>query len=452
MELKFTQRQRQNFSVRQQQSVEILQMGHMELENFMHQAVLENPLLEYDESKEEETAAEDGIVGMEWLEENDRQNYVYYEQDYEGEQGDGISNLGSSPQERLADELLSQFCVMQLDEKKRSILEYLVFSLDQRGYYTEEESSTAKLLQVTEAEISECLTILKSVEPAGIGAKNLQECLLLQLQRKEEDVSIAKLIVKEHLELIEENRLELLARKLKISMEELLENIRLIRQLNPKPANGFFYGETLEYIKPDVTVMKVNDKFEIISNEFWNCFSVNAYYSSLLNTNVDFQTKDYIQEKLVQAKWIIQCIQQRTTTMREVTKAIVTVQTKFFDKGKGNLVPLTMLEIGEMVGLHESTVSRTVKDKYLQCAWGIYPMEYFFAKKIKSSEGTVGTSQDTKEKLKELIEQENKHMPLSDQKLSELLKNYGVHISRRTVAKYREQLGIPDKTKRKNYS
>ena len=448
MELKYTSQQKQVFSARQQQSAAVLQMGRIELEEFLSQEVLENPLLEYDENRIEDYEERDIVEKLEWLEETDKQNLSYYEQDYDKE-NDKITNLPNSAEEGLEKYILSQFYTMKLNKRKQKILEYLVLSLDERGYFTEEPHVTAEVLHTTEDEIEECLFLLKKAEPAGIGAKDLQECLLLQLDRKGLEAPVARKIICSYLELLGKNQLSFLAKKLDISMRELLENFRLIQELNPKPGNGFAYREHLKYLKPDVTVVKFSDRFEIILNEASTQVMVHSYYSRMLKEDVDLETKEYIRKKLNQAKWTIQCVEQRSATLGAVAKALVTMQTAFFESGKEYLVPLTMQQLAEMVGLHESTVSRAVKDKYLQCSWGIYPVAYFFVKKLKDHTGFSGTTLHAKERLKELTEQENRRCPFSDQKLSELLKEKGVEISRRTVAKYREELGIPDKGKRK---
>lgn len=448
MELKYTSQRRQVFSARQQQSAAVLQMGRAELEEFLSQAVLENPLLEFDENRRDDYEERDIVEKLEWLEETDKQNLSYYEQDYDKED-DKISNMSNSAEEGLEKYILSQFYTMRIDSRKQKILEYLVLSLDDKGYFTEGAAAAAETLHTTADEIEECLELLKQAEPAGIGSESLQECLLLQLDRKGLEAPIARKIICDYLELLGKNQLSVLAKKLDVSMGELLENFRLIQELNPKPGNGFAYREHLKYLKPDVTVVKFSDRFEIILNEGSSQVMIHSYYSRMLKEDIDSETKEYIRKKLSQAKWTIQCVNQRSSTLGAVAKALVKMQTAFFEGGKDYLVPLTMQQIAEMIGMHESTVSRAVKDKYLQCSWGIYPMAYFFVKKLKGETGFSGTTLHAKEELKELIKQENKKRPFSDQKLSDLLKERGVELSRRTVAKYREELGIPDKGKRK---
>ena len=449
MEMKFTVEQRQKISARQQQAASILQMGRMELDTFLSQAVLENPLLEYDETRKETYEEHDIVERIEWLEETDKQNIQYYKQDYANQEGDIFASVGTEENEGLEEYLFSQFYTYPLDEKQKAVLEYLILSLDERGYFTESVEETAEVLKTQKKMVEDMLALLKTAEPAGIGAENLQECLLLQLDRKGWKAPVARKIILEYLDLLGKNQLSVLAKKLDITMKELLENFKVIQELNPKPGNGFSYREHLKYLKPDITVVKFADRFEIMLNEASEQVSINAYYSRMLKMDVDDKTKTYIREKLNQARWTIQCVLQRNETLSAVAKILVEQQEGFFTYGKGYLLPLSMQEVADILGIHESTVSRAVKDKYLQCTWGIYPMSYFFCRKIKEGKSVASTAMFAKEQLRKLIEQEDKRSPASDQKLVQLLKEEGIEISRRTVAKYREELGIPEKGKRR---
>lgn len=452
MELKYTIQQKQKFSARQQQAAKVLQMGRNELEAFLQQESLENPLLEYEEGEKEDFVEHDTFERLEWLAETDKQNYLYYEQDYNKDRDYQFDNYKVETEDGLPEYIFSQFYSMKLSKKEWKILEYLVFSLDERGYFTDEIEVTANVLKVRIEDVEKCLNLLKSAEPAGIGAKDIKECLLLQVNKKGlKDDTIVRTIISDYLELLSKNQLSVLANRIGVSMGDILESVQIIRELNPKPANGFAYRDNLKYLKPDVTVVKFRDRFEIILNESLSRVSIHSYYSRMLKEDIDIETKNYIKEKLSGAKWIIQCVQQRASTLGAVSRELVEMQTDFFEHGQGHLVSLTMKQVADRLGLHEATISRTVKDKYLQCTWGIFPMTYFFVKKLGNSTGTEGTVLYAKSKLKEFILQENKKAPYSDQKLSDLLKEDGIILSRRTVAKYREELGIPEKGKRKEY-
>ena len=243
MEMKFTVEQRQKISARQQQAASILQMGRMELDTFLSQAVLENPLLEYDETRKETYEEHDIVERIEWLEETAKQNIQYYKQDYANQEGDIFASVGTEENEGLEEYLFSQFYTYPLDEKQKDVLEYLILSLDERGYFTESVEETAEVLKTEKKMVEDMLALLKTAEPAGIGAENLQECLLLQLDRKGWKAPVARKIILEYLDLLGKNQLSVLAKKLDITMKELLENFKVIQELNPKPGNGFSYRE-----------------------------------------------------------------------------------------------------------------------------------------------------------------------------------------------------------------
>ena len=229
-----------------------------------------------------------------------------------------------------------------------------------------------------------------------------------------------------------------------MTVDDVLQAMEVIRELNPKPGNSFSSRENLKYITPDVTVVKLKDYYEILLNEYmYPKMSINGYYRNMLKAGNDKETKDYVTTKVKQAEWVMQCVSQRNVTLMNVSKCIVDVQERFFTYGPGYLRPLKLADVAEMVGIHESTVSRAVKDKYLQCSWGIFPMNYFFIGAIsKAGNENAATADTAKNLLKEIITDENHEKPYSDRILSEKLAERGVKISRRTVAKYREAMGI----------
>ena len=236
-------------------------------------------------------------------------------------------------------------------------------------------------------------------------------------------------------------------------MEETAEICQKIRNLNPRPGSHFSSREQLSYLIPDVTVVKFADRFEILLNEStYPTIEINDYYRKMSVQSDSAQVHDYLREKLRQAEWIRTCMEQRGRTIMNVTKTILAMQSEFFEKGPAYLKPLKQSEVAETIGIHESTVSRAVRQKYLQCSWGIYPMNYFFSRGISEEKGRSGKSvsvQGVKSALTEIIKEENKKKPFSDRLLAEKLEEKGFAISRRTVAKYREALGIPDAGGRK---
>jgi RNA polymerase sigma-54 factor len=360
-------------------------------------------------------------------------------------------NITDNRGEDLEEYLISQLVTLPLTEKEQEIAEYLIDLLDSRGYLEDELSIVSENLCVEDEEVLRMLKVVQSLEPAGVGARNLSECLLLQLDRQKMDEPLVRAIVKDYLEQLGKNQLPQIARKLKVTVEEVMQALEVIQTLNPKPGNSFSSRENLKYITPDVTVVKLKGYYEILLNEYmYPRMSINNYYRSMMKNGSDRETKEYVSTKVRQAEWIMQCVSQRNVTLMNVSKCIVDVQERFFTYGPGYLQPLKLADVAETIGVHESTVSRAVKDKYLQCSWGIYPMNYFFIGSISKKGTDSTTTADTaKTLLKEIIDGENKEKPYSDRVLADKLMEKGVKISRRTVTKYREALGIRDASGRK---
>ena len=349
---------------------------------------------------------------------------------------------------------MSQLMIRDMSKKDREMFEYMVNCLDSKGYFKENMTDLCAKFQVSEEHGEMLLRTLQSLEPAGICARNLSECLLLQLDRKQLKAPTARRIIIEYLDVLGKNQLHVIAKKLKVTVDDVIEACDLIRTLNPKPGSCFSSRENLKYITPDVTVVKLKGYYEILLNEYmYPKMSVNGYYKKMLDDDTPKEAKAYVSEKVRQAEWVMNCITQRNKTMLGVTKAIIDLQELFFSMGPGNLKPMRLADVAEIVGIHESTVSRAVRDKYLQCSWGVYPMNYFFSKGVRASEDRqTMTAADIQEKIKEIIDGENKQKPLSDRLIGEKLEVMDIHISRRTVAKYREACGIKDASGRKVFS
>jgi len=439
------------------QSANILQMSSAELEAYIKELAVENPVVDLDENhmtdgSDRQKPEEDIRRKLEWLESTDRQNRVYYTDDYE-EDGDRDQwNFSTDTGEGLEEYLLSQIMVKDIDAGDREVLEYMICCLDSKGYFKENMADVCARFEISEDRGRELLGILQTLEPAGICARNLSECLMLQLDRKQMKAPLARRIIIEYLDLLGKNQLHVIARKLKVPVEEVLEACELIRGLNPKPGSAFASRENLKYITPDVTVVKLSNYYEILLNEYmYPKITVSSYYRKMLGDDTPKEAKAYISDKVSQAEWVISCISQRNKTMLEVTKAIVDLQELFFAKGPGHLKPMGLADVAERTGVHESTVSRAVRDKYLQCSWGVYPVSYFFSRKVAASGQKAVNAQAVQEKIKEIIAGENRQKPYSDRIIGEELEKLGIHISRRTVAKYREACGIRDASGRKQY-
>ena len=461
MELRMDVSQALVMSQKMIQSTEILQMGSLELENYIKDLSMENPVVDLedgydgaskDESETRETTEiqEDVVKKLEWLNSSDEQNRVYYSQDYDVSEIEQW-NFSVDEDEDLTHFIMSQLVGAPIDEAALEIISYMVLSLDSKGYLNEDFEDMALRFGVSEDEIEKCLHILQGLEPAGVGACNLKECLMLQLDRMDVQDAIVRTIVGDYLEQLGKNQLHVIAKKMKVSLDEVSEAVKVIKALNPKPGRGFSSREKLKYITPDVTVVRLGGYYEILLNEYaYPRISINSYYLKLLKSDAPKETKTYVTEKVHQAEWIKNCIQQRNKTLLNVTKTIIDMQQTFFAAGPGNLKPMKLVDVAEILGVHESTVSRAVKDKYMQCSWGVYPLNYFFSKGIATMDMfTKITPEDVKKAIREIIDGEDKKKPLSDRKISEALAEREIALSRRTVAKYREEEGIKDASGRK---
>jgi len=269
-------------------------------------------------------------------------------------------------------------------------------------------------------------------------------------------------LIDNHLDMVAKNQIPAIARALHLSSGEAAGYCQIIKSLNPKPGVSFSSRDQLRYIIPDVTIVKFKDHFDILLNEsMYPGIEVNSYYRQMNQAPDSQELKEYLGNKIRQAEWVKQCITQRSKTMMDVSRVILERQEAFFSHGPNYLKPLRMTDIAEILGIHESTVSRAVSKKYLQCSWGVYPMNFFFSRNVGTSTSSTEKSDDPskavtarkiKQLLHEIIAEENKKKPYSDRLLGEKLTEKGISISRRTVAKYREEEGIPDASGRKEYT
>lgn len=447
--------QQQKISQNMIQQMTLLQMGAQELEDYLNELILENPLAEL-EPVESENKDQEYLKKIEWLQNIDEQNRIYYRQDNEDCFDGRLSNLASPDEEILTRSLMMQLVHGNYTKAQMEIFEYIAESLDYCGYFTDDLNDTSVRLNYPVKMISECLSVMKTLEPSGICASGLSECLYIQLENKEKsgEYSIEKKIVTEYLTLLGKNQLHIISRNLNLPLERIKCAAEVIRSLNPKPSSGYAIREAVKYISPDIIVVKTADYYQILIDEYsYPVLHINKDYMKLFKSSkCDKETACYISGKIHQIEQIQTCIQKRNQTLMKLARVLVENQSYFFQYGKAYLRPMKMKDAAQIMGVHESTVSRAVKDKYLQCCWGTYPLDYFFKSGIydKKSQEMV-TTDLVKQAMQAIIENENKEKPLSDQKLSKTLAEKGIHISRRTVAKYRESMGIADCRGRKQF-
>lgn len=454
MDIRLSVTQNQVLSQKMIQSMEILQMSCQELNDYIKEVALENPVVDIEEGYEMPDAASDLIKKLEWLDSIDERNRIYARQEYGDDSEDKhLMDYSENMGEELSEYLLHQLLTVDLTDLQYDVIHYMVYSLDSKGYMEEDLSDIAERFSTTKDFVEKQLKLLQGLDPAGVCARNLKECLMLQLEREEISDDIAKIIVSEYLEVLGKNQLHVISKKLKLPMETVIEACNHIKDLNPKPGSGFDARGHLKYITPDVTVVKLADYYEILLNEYtYPKIGINHFYKQILETESSKETQSYIVDKIRQAEWIQNCIGQRNSTLLRVSKTIVDYQNAFFKYGTGHMKPLRLQDVAEILEIHESTVSRAIRDKYLQCSWGIFPMSYFFSKSIPANKnGEKMTTEQVKQVLLAVIDEEDKKKPLSDRAISERMVERGVKISRRTVAKYRDELGIKDASGRKQF-
>ncbi len=455
MGIQLEQSQKQILSQKMLQSVEILQMNAQELTEYIRELSLENPVMDIEEAAAEDKAKE-RVRKLEWLAGLDEQNRTYYQYDRRDNE-DYLNNIGSKEGETLKDALMLQLIGNDYSEFEMEVFGYIADSLNSSGYYTEGLEELVRRFGITEEEAAACLEVMKDLEPAGVCTGSLKECMTRQLDRLGEGYETERAIAENYLELLGKNQLPAIAKKMKISLDQVKRAAENIKKLNPRPAQGFDSGGMMRYIVPDVTIVKFQDRFEILQNSYaYPNIRVNQDYLKMLKTDCGKEVKDYLTGKIHQIEQVQEAIEKRGSTLLNLAKCLIEVQEEFFLYGQKSLRPFMMKEAAQRLSVHESTISRTVKGKYLQCSWGVYPFSYFFSRGLKQPAGNLQEKEDMstvriRQRLKELMEGEDKRAPYSDQQLKELLEQEGIVISRRTVVKYREAMGISNSRGRKEF-
>jgi RNA polymerase sigma-54 factor len=457
-----------------QQAIKFLQLSRLELCQTLTHEMEVNPLLEevpVAEEIEERLAGEEGegeSVKEEPLSEVTIKETIREDVDWEAyiseyntawaspspedvEDKPSFENL-VSPKTNLCSHLMWQLEVSDLDEAQKEIGRYIIGNIDPDGYL---KASIDTIIQATNRSREEILNVLDLIhefDPVGVGARDTRECLLIQLRFQGLGGSIAEKIVTDHMKELENKRYNQIAKSLGVSSEMVLDAVSTIASLEPKPGR-FYNDEVTIYIIPDVYVYKMGDEFVIVLNEDGlPKLRINAFYREMLSRKDDLSkpTREYIRDKLNSASWLIKSIHQRQKTIYKVTESIIKFQEDFFGFGPAHLRPMVLRDVAEDIRMHESTVSRVMNNKYMYTAYGIFELKYFLNSGIQSVDGVDKVaSLSVKESLKQIIRSEDKSKPHSDQKIADILKGSNIDIARRTVAKYREMLGILPSNQRK---
>jgi RNA polymerase sigma-54 factor len=457
-----------------QLAIKLLQMPQLELSEVLSQELVENPLLEeVVEVKEDLTKEEiENLEGAEGQDDAEAPLEKLFSNlngfsvdEYFDERGSDGRDLGyftpgtmeqpsyeqfATKEPDLADHLLWQLRLTDAPEEIKQIGEIVIGNIDEIGYLRATEEELAEAAKADSEKVMAAVQIVQGFDPPGIGARSLQECLLIQLRHLHLSGSLVEKIVIHNMSDMEKRRYQQIARQYDTTVKDIMLAVNVIEGLEPKPARNFFSG-TPTYIIPDVFIIMTEEGYQILLNdEGLPRLRLNSYYRKILQSKASLskEEKQFFEEKLRSAVWLLKSLDQRNRTIYRVTETILNFQKDFFDKGVSFLKPLNLKDVAQSIGMHESTISRVTSNKYLSCDHGLFSFKYFFSSALQSTAGTV-SSTSVKDLIKKLIAEEDPEKPLSDKRIVELLKMKHITIARRTVAKYREELRIPSQGQRK---
>lgn len=449
--LNLTQEQKLIMTQEMQLSVKLLQMSSFELQEYIEKEIQENPVLDAKVASTENQEKKE-LDYKELVKYFEFDNYSHH--GYEKNDEDEVSPFNFISEKKSLKEYLKEQ-VRDLNEKDyiKSICLYLIENIDKKGYLAIEDKEISEELKISERLTEYCIELIQSLDPSGIGARNLKECLKIQLNKKGINDENIFTIIDEHLELLAENKYNNIAKSLQIDVKKAQEYGDIIKSLNPKPSIGFFTGEEVKYIAPDAYIRKIDNEYFIIMNDDLSPrLTINEIYKDIIKNEDDKNAVDYVKEKLNSAMFLIKSIQHRKSTVYRVLEKILEKQRDYFDFGDEYLKPMTLKEIAEELEMHESTISRAIREKYIYTSKGTIKIKDLFTTAISStSNGEDVSVKIIKKAIKEFIDKEDKAKPLSDQVICNLLNAEGMNISRRTVAKYREELGIKSSKGRKRF-
>ena len=445
-----------------QQAIKLLPLSRLELIQKVHQEILENPFLE--EVATQETS--DTELANADLPQETSQDSEEFEVDWEAYLQDFSTNPDYVPtiskevpsleatlksETSLAEHLLWQLSLTVHDELEKQIGTYLIGNIDDDGYLQSQTEEVAKAFEVEEEQISAVLEVIQSFDPPGVGARDLQESLLVQLHHLEMNDSLAWKIAQQYLSQLDERYFQKIAKSFGATITEVIAAVGLIRTLDPKPGSRF-NSPRVEYIVPDVVIVKVDDDYQVILNEDgMPSLRINALYQNVLRQNDGMQsdTREYLEEKFRSAIWLMKSVEQRRQTLLRVTKSLCKFQREFLDKGLAYLKPLVLKDVADDIGMHESTVSRVTTNKYVYTPQGVFELKFFFHSGLESLDGDAMSSVSVKDIIRRAVAAEDARKPLTDQQLMMILEAKGVKIARRTIAKYRQELHIAPASRRK---
>ncbi|MBU3191074.1 RNA polymerase factor sigma-54 [Clostridium bowmanii] len=452
--LNLIQEQKLIMTQEMQMSVKLLQMSAYELGQYVSKEMQENPVLEEKDlhnSKNNNNDAKDYKEIIKYLEKDDFKvkNYAVKAENEE------VSPFYYIAQEKsLKDYLVEQIGELTENHEILEVCKYMVECIDAKGYLSVELPDICKELTISSEKAETALKILQSLDPEGIGARDLKECLKIQLYNLALDDDNIYKIIDEYLEVLAENKYNVIAKELKLTISEVQRYVDIIKNLEPKPSRGFFTGETVKFIVPDAYINKIQNQYFISMNEdVLPKLNINSLYKEIINNGKDEEAVEYVKEKINSAMFLIRSIEQRKNTVYRVLEDILVVQREYFDNGPQYLKPMTLKKIAINLEMHESTISRAIREKYVSVNNGkVIKIKDLFTNGIASVVGGEDISTiNIKKAIKEMVDNEEQKKPLSDQIICNRLNIEGMNISRRTVAKYREDLQIKSSSKRKRF-
>ncbi len=457
-----------------QQAIKLLQLSRLELQQAVREELEINPVLEEvaDDAPEEvpaqhkdaaggeeeaPPAVKDGLI--------DRVDWNYYfdesapqggrsEREREDEDGRPYYENLLTRKPSLSEYLEWQVNLSAADESLRAIARYLIGNIDEDGYLKVSAAETAEALGKPLEEVERALAVVQSLDPSGVGARDLRECLMIQAREKGDDFAVPLAILTDHFELFSKGDVAGIARRLRMPKDAVKDAFQKLVSLWPKPGRAFL-GDDVQYITPDVYVFRMDNRWVITLNEDGQPrLRLSAYYRDLLSSRDQLAKadKEFLKQKVNSALWFIKSIQQRQRTIYKVVESLLKLQGDFLEKGPKYLKPLTLRDVAEDIGMHESTVSRVTNGKYLYTPHGIFELKFFFNSGLNRDGGEEDiASKSVKEKILEILKTEGRDKPLSDQEIVRLLRNQGIRIARRTVTKYRQAMGVLPSSKRKKF-
>jgi RNA polymerase sigma-54 factor len=496
-----------------QQAIKLLQLNQLELVNLVQQELQENPVLEESDLEEETQAeredatpedhdaagsesatsadersdasgdsesastAEAGAEGVQALDEpstlgddvspSDAEKIadIEWESYLESNPMTGLESRGLGDDDRpsieatyarrpsLAEHLEWQLQVTDLDPAGIEVARWIIGNIDERGFLRSTIEELARQARVEEGEVERVLFAIQKLDPVGVAARDLRECLLIQIDTLKIGDALVRTIVDEHLDLLQKRDFRGLTRMTGVTLHEVGDAAEVIGELEPRPGRGFG-GDDPVYITPDIYVYKVGDDFHVMLNEDGlPKLKINSMYREVLSGGFSKEsekdTKDYVHEKVRSAMWLIKSIHQRQRTIYKVMQSIIEYQRNFFEHGVAHLKPLNLRDVADDIEMHESTVSRVTTNKYVHTPQGIFELKYFFNSSINRFDGEALASESVKERIRKIIRSEDPLRPMSDQRIAEMLKSANIDIARRTVTKYREAMNILSSTKRR---